>query len=79
MRVVFLLIVTVGSTAESCRYDINGFVEELPKLPEKKAGHACAAVPATGVRPAQPILTHRLILWSVEQRMEKRKAFVLLC
>ena len=34
------------------RYNISGFVEELPQLPENKGGHACAALP-TGVRPAQ--------------------------
>jgi len=35
------------------RYDVNGFVEELPELPERRHGHACGALPATGVRPAQ--------------------------
>ena len=38
------------------RYDVNGFVEELPQLPENRYAHACSALPATGVRPAQPIL-----------------------
>ena len=28
-------------------------MEELPELPEIRLGHACAALPATGVRPAQ--------------------------
>ena len=36
-----------------CRYNVNGFVEELPQLPESRYRHACAALP-TGVRPAQP-------------------------
>ena len=27
-----------------CRYDANGFVEELPKLPEGREEHACAAL-----------------------------------
>jgi len=30
------------------RYDVNGFVEELPQLPENRNGHACGALPATG-------------------------------
>merc|ERR1712192_93387 len=31
------------------RYDVNGFVEELPQLPEKyRRAHACGALPATG-------------------------------
>ena len=46
-------------TAKSCRYDVNGFVEELPQLPENREGHACAALPntvsSTGVRlPIKP-------------------------
>ena len=36
-----------------CRYDINGFVEELPQLPENRRAHACAALPITKVRPKQ--------------------------
>ena len=36
------------------RYNVNGFVEELPQLPEDRNGHACAALPATGVRTVQP-------------------------
>jgi len=30
------------------RYNVNGFVEELPQLPENRLGHACGALPATG-------------------------------
>merc|ERR1712192_172834 len=30
------------------RYDVNGFVEELPQLPENRWTHACGALPATG-------------------------------
>ena len=30
------------------RYDVIGFMEELPQLPENRNGHACAAIPATG-------------------------------
>ena len=40
-------------TAKSCRYDVNGFVEELPQLPEERYYHACAALPITKVRPKQ--------------------------
>ena len=40
-------------TAKSCRYDVNGFVEELPQLPENREGHACAALPITKVRQKQ--------------------------
>ena len=29
-------------------------MEELPQLPENRYGHVCSALPATGVRPAQP-------------------------
>ena len=40
-------------TAKSCRYDVNGFVEELPQLPEDRYNHACAALPITKVRQKQ--------------------------
>merc|ERR1711971_1034259 len=30
------------------RYNINGFVEELPQLPESRYQHSCAALPTTG-------------------------------
>ena len=40
-------------TAKSCRYDVNGFVEELPQLPENRHSHACAALPITKVRQKQ--------------------------
>ena len=36
-----------------CRYDVNGFVKELPQLPEERSSHACAALPITKVRPKQ--------------------------
>ena len=36
------------------RYSVNGFVEELPQLPENRYYHACGALPTTGVRPPQP-------------------------
>ena len=36
--------------SESFRYNVNGFVEELPQLPENRWGHSCAAIPSTGVR-----------------------------
>ena len=36
--------------AESFRYNVNGFVEELTQLPESRWGHSCAAIPSTGVR-----------------------------
>ena len=39
-----------------CRYNVNGFVEELPQLPENRYGHACAALPSTGVRLAQTMM-----------------------
>ena len=32
------------------RYDENGFVEELPQLPETRYGHSCAALPRDQVR-----------------------------
>ena len=38
------------------RYNVTGFVEELPQLPENRYEHACSALPATGVRPAQSTL-----------------------
>ena len=38
-------------TKKICRYDISGFVEELPRLSKNRAAHACAALPDTGVRP----------------------------
>ena len=48
--------------SKSCRYNIHGFVEELPKLPENRRDHACAALPSTGVRPTQPTFCRRLLL-----------------
>ena len=33
----------------NCRYNVNGFVEYLANLPENREGHACAALPDTGV------------------------------
>ena len=40
-------------TTKSCRYDVNGFVEELPQLPENRGYHACAALPINKVRQKQ--------------------------
>ena len=31
-----------------CRYNLNGFVEELPNLPKARFGHACAPIPTPG-------------------------------
>ena len=45
--------ILMSITAKSCRYDVNGFVEELPQLPEDRSSHACAALPITKVRPKQ--------------------------
>ena len=45
--------ILMSITAKSCRYDVNGFVEELPQLPENRIGHACAALPITKVRQKQ--------------------------
>ena len=45
--------ILMSITAKSCRYDVNGFVEELPQLPEERYGHACAALPITKVRQKQ--------------------------
>ena len=50
---IFLCLFTV----KSCRYNINGFVEELPQLPENITEQACTAFPATGVRP-NPSFNH---------------------
>ena len=36
--------------SEIFRYNVNGFVEELPQLPADRFAHSCAAIPATGVR-----------------------------
>ena len=47
---------------KSCRYNTSGFVEELPKLPENRWGHACAALPSTEVRPTQSTFCRRLLL-----------------
>ena len=30
------------------RYNLNGFVEELPKLPKARFGHACSPIPTPG-------------------------------
>ena len=45
--------ILMSITAKSCRYDVNGFVEELPQLPEDRSHHACAALPITKVRQKQ--------------------------
>ena len=45
-----------------CRYSANGFVEELPKLPENRYGHSCAVLPSTGVRPFQTMLWHQAFI-----------------
>ena len=37
----------------ACRYNVNGFVEELPQMPEPRSSHACAAIPSTKVRLTQ--------------------------
>ena len=47
--------------AKSCRYNVTGFVEELPQLPENRLGHACAALSDVG--PVQS--TFNLNLWNV--------------
>jgi len=43
-------IVLTGGRGQNyvTRYNVNGFVEELPQLPEKRYAHACSALPATG-------------------------------
>jgi len=43
------IVLTGGAHKYVTRYDVNGFVEELPQLPEIRDGHACSALPATGV------------------------------
>ena len=56
LKVIMVMMIKVQnsiillSAAENCRYDFNGFVEELPQLPENRVAHSCAALPATGVR-----------------------------
>jgi len=42
-------IVTIGGQLHDyvTRYNVNGFVEELPQLPENRYYHACAALPST--------------------------------
>ena len=56
------------SIAKNCRYNVNGFVEELPKLPEKRSEHTCAVLPATGVRPTQSGSPTPLLVSSQEGR-----------
>ena len=50
------------------RYNTDGFVEELPQLPEIRIGHACFALPNNGVRtdltktnPPFPLPRHSLL------------------
>ena len=45
-----------GKTNKICRYDINGFVEDLPPLLENRFRHACAALPDTGVSPTNKLI-----------------------
>ena len=44
-----LPLATTLVRSKSCRYNIRGFVEELPQLPESRRDHACAVFPFTGV------------------------------
>ena len=63
--------IKLSPPAKSCRYNISGFVEELPQLPENRREHACAALPATGVRLTLPIfkgmihLKHNQVLYEL--------------
>jgi len=42
------IVMTGGYTHDYVtRYNVNGFVEELPQLPERRSSHACAALPST--------------------------------
>ena len=45
-----LPLATTLVRSKFCRYNISGFVEELPQLPESRYEHSCAALPSTGVR-----------------------------
>ena len=49
-RSIITSICTRICIAENFRYNVNGFVEELPQLPENRYGHSCAAIPSIGVR-----------------------------
>ena len=42
------------------RYNITGFVEELPQLPDIRRGHACGAFPTNKVRSKEPNLNYSL-------------------
>ena len=39
----------IFQTCIDFRYDVNGFVEDLPQLPEARVFHVCTSLPATGV------------------------------
>ena len=41
-----------------CRYSVNGFVEELPQLPERRYRHTCASLPSTKVRLTKLMIRH---------------------
>ena len=48
------------------RYNVTGFVEELPRLPKPSIGHACAAFPDTGVRTSHLFLGQAMrTFWNV--------------
>ena len=49
--------ILLSTKAKNYRYNVRGFVEELPPLPDARIEHVCGALP-TGVRPAQIILFH---------------------
>ena len=67
-----LPLATTLVRSKSCRYNISGFVEELPQPPEHRWHHACAALPSTGVRLAQslhercPLCRHLSLLGDVK-------------
>ena len=44
------MTVRVENNKNLYRYNITGFVEELPQLPDIRRGHACGAFPTNGVR-----------------------------
>ena len=61
---------------KSCRYNTSGFVEELPKLPENRGGHVCAALPSTEVRPTQSNILQAFVVaggWDGSSRFSSRR------
>ena len=61
----------------TCRYNLEGFVEELPKLPSNRSAHACAILPATptGVRPDKNSSSRHILMREALAKIFSKNSF----